>query len=277
MSATVELPTRFVTFPARCFVCRRTPETSRSIGAAKGFHIGGTGYSSVVEVRVPLCRDDAARIRSTRAITMTLVFLALIGFAVWLFVYGLGHDSTASVVAGAMLFLGAPFGIHSVAPQLLDQWLLGVAGVTHRDRGATIRLAFRDEADAREVVQLTMARRSGRTPPAEAAVLREQIAAEARRKRMSPRALAFCFVLGSLVMLAIDQNDVQERGKFSPFLTFFSPLVLVVALGALVDPRLPFAMGKYAPGLPPRVRLAGRLVALCGALAGAALLFHRLT
>jgi hypothetical protein len=277
MSTTVDLPARFVTFPARCFVCRRAPETSRLVAATKGMHIGGTGYSSSVEVRVPLCQADAAHIRGTRALAMTLLFLAFLGLAAWFFFYGLDHDSTVSVVFGAMLFLGAPFALHSVMPQLLDQWLIGVAGVTHRDRGVTVRLVFRDDAAAGEVAELTAARRNGRTPPAEAAVLRQQEVAEAGKKRMSPRMIAFFFVLGSIVMLAIDQNDVQEKGKFSPMLAFFSPLVLVVALGAMVDPRLPFAMGKFAPGLPPRIRLAGRLIALCGAIAGGALLFFRLT
>jgi len=265
---TLELPANAILFPARCFLCRGPAETTRKIAAVKGIDVAGYGYTNEIELGVPLCLACRTHVRRMRVVWWLVSLLLFLAVMAGLFVWGMERDHMWMVIVAAMLFLGLGFFASAIQPQLLDQWQLGVAGITHRQKGAIVRLSFRSEESAREVEELTRQRMSGVLPVRE----REFLIEEARKeheaaKKISPRLIFTILMAAGLLLVFIEPDD-------EPLALIGMPMIFIGA-GGLVDPRLPFAIGKYSKHFTPRFTLIARGVAVAGVIAGIVLAMYR--
>lgn len=268
MSVTIELPANAVTFPARCFLCRGSAEITRKVAAAKGIDVAGYGYSSDVEVNLPLCNGCSRHVRRMRAFWWLAAIVLFVAVMAALGGWGLSHDQTWMVILAAMLFMGLGFFSSMILPQLLDQWQLGVSGITHRQKGAVVRLSFRSEESAREVEVLTRDRLSGVLASAEREFIVEQRRREGEElKKVSPRLIFAIVTAVGLGLYVIEPDD--------PGLGFLAATTAILCAAAVVDPRLPFAIGKYSKSFSRRYVLLARSILVVGILAGLAVALHR--
>ena len=87
------------------------------------------------------------------------------------------------------------------------------------------------------------------------------------------RKLAVAVAVGSAGVLALNHYKAVESGEVYLVGVFLAPLVLMLGLGGLVDPRVLWAIGKYRHLVPPWPRRAGAVLVAAGLAMSAFLAF----
>ncbi len=78
------------------------------------------------------------------------------------------------------------------------------------------------------------------------------------------RKLALALIVGSAGMLAFNHYEAVESEEVYLAIVFIAPLMLMLGLGGLVDPRVVWAIGKYRNLVPPWPRRIGAALVAAG-------------
>ena len=148
-----DLPVGAVHFPHRCVRCGAMPTRTLLLKAGSGvdFILISLAYRASVEV--PICgsclmRRDVAFAFAIAGFFCTN-FVFLMGTVIWLVDTPLEIEHSVAIVSVGMILVMWLY--RKCMDRYLDAWALGVSAVALFPKERKIRLAFRDEALAREV------------------------------------------------------------------------------------------------------------------------------